>query len=179
MLSRGFRTSKKQKIWAAALNTQKYICMRASGLMETSLHPFLITVCRVMSCCTGVVSPSEGSARGEKDTHVFIVRFCQPLHLRSDNGWFGLSDKSVIMNKGNVELLIILKSQWSWIVPQPWQMCFCCKYEVILFNKKQFNSCVKIVLHCSFVQLLCPMWQEIGQMNLRLLPCGMWRRWVL
>jgi hypothetical protein len=48
MLSRGFRTSKKQKIWAAALNTQKYICMRVSGLMESSFHTSLITVCRVV-----------------------------------------------------------------------------------------------------------------------------------
>jgi hypothetical protein len=173
MLSRGFRTSKKQKMWAAALNTQKYICMRVSGLiLEHNFHSSLITVCRVVSCCTGVVSPSDGSARGEKDAHMFIVHFCQPLHLRSDNDSFWLSDKSVVMNKGTFELLIILKSR-SWTEPQPWHMCFCYINYMILFNENQF------VLRCSFVRLLCPMWRERGRLNLRFLSCGIWRRWIL
>lgn len=132
-----------------------------------------------LSCCTCIAFPSDVSTHGEKNTHMFIVRFCQPLHLRSDNDWFSYSDKSVVMNKHTFELLIVLKLQWSCTEPQPWHICFCYTNYVILFCKYQFNSLVIIVLPCSFVQLLFLMWRERGRLNSRFLSCEMCCRRVL
>jgi hypothetical protein len=150
MLSRGFRTSKKQKIWAAALNTQSTYVWEWVDLWSTVSTPLssqFVVLCRV-------VPVLWQCSWKERYPHMFIVHFCQTWHLRSDNDWFWLSDRSVVVNRGTFELLIILKSQWSWTVTEPWHMCFCYMNYVILFNKNHFYRAIGLVLD-SIHRLVC------------------------
>lgn len=64
--------------------------------MEGNLHSSLNTICRVVSCCAGVVFSYNGGAHGEENAHLFTTRCCQPLHLSSDNDSLWPSDKLIV-----------------------------------------------------------------------------------
>lgn len=70
MLTRGLDLEKAETVGRGFKHTKlRMYVMRVRGLMETSLHPSLITVCCIVLCCTNVVPPSDGSAHGEEDIH--------------------------------------------------------------------------------------------------------------
>jgi hypothetical protein len=64
MLNRGLGLEKAENMVIGFKHT-KYTCVGMSGGMEGVPHPFLDTICRVVLCCTGVVSPCVGGARGK------------------------------------------------------------------------------------------------------------------